>query len=381
MKIKLTGRIDSSNVTAVEAKINEQIAGADSLVIDAAGLDYISSAGLRMILRFKKAIADTKVINCIPEVYDIFDVTGFTEMMEVVKAYREISIDGCEILGEGANGIIYRIDSDTIVKVYKKPDALDEIHNERELARKAFILGIPTAIPYDVVKVGDLYGSVFELLNAKSFSQLLNEGEDADTLVRQSVDILKIIHTRLLNIGDLPSKKMDGVGWAKFCAPYLAENIGAKLIELFGAIPETENTIHGDFHINNIMRQGDENLLIDMDMLSLGHPVLEFAQMYIAYQGYSELDPDDVKRFLNIDSDTATAFWNKTLEYYFEGKDKAFIAETVTKIRIIAYVKMLRRTIRRTPDDNVTIEYCKKQIEKLVPTVEHYHFNKNRGIA
>ena len=81
--------------------------------------------------------------------------------------------EGCEVIGEGANGIVYRTDPDTIVKVYKNHDALEEIHNERELARKAFVLGIPTAIPYDVVRVGEGYGSVFELLNAKSFAKII----------------------------------------------------------------------------------------------------------------------------------------------------------------------------------------------------------------
>ena len=53
------------------------------------------------------------------------------------------------MLGEGANGKVYRYDSDTIVKVYKDSVSLEDIKRERELARTAFILGIPTAIPYD----------------------------------------------------------------------------------------------------------------------------------------------------------------------------------------------------------------------------------------
>ena len=144
------------------------------LIIDAAGLEYISSAGLRVILRIKKANPDTIIINCTPETYDIFDMTGFTEMMEVERAYRVFSVEGCEVIGQGANGKVYRIDRDTIVKVYLNPDALPEIHRERELARAAFVAGVPTAIPYDVVRIeGGGYGSVFELLNATSFAKLL----------------------------------------------------------------------------------------------------------------------------------------------------------------------------------------------------------------
>ena len=243
MKINLTGRIDSSNATEVESKIKEQIEGfSGELELDAAELEYISSAGLRIILRLKKANPSTRVINCSSEVYDIFEMTGFTEMMDVSKAYRKISVEGCEVIGEGANGKVYRTDPDTIVKVYKNPDSLDEIHNERELARKAFVMGIPTAIPYDVVQVGELYGSVFELLNATSFAKLIKTGEESvDELARQSVEILKAMHGTQLKDSELPSKRQEAIGWAEYCAPYLPEEIGGKLVKMFREIPETEN--------------------------------------------------------------------------------------------------------------------------------------------
>ena len=141
---KLSGHIDSANAPKAEAALKELTAGKEikKFVIDAENLDYISSAGLRVVLAFKKAYPDFKVVNVKSEVYEIFDMTGFTQMMEIQKAYKKVSIEGCEIIGEGKNGIVYRVSPDTIVKVYKNPDALDEIKNERELARKAFVNGI-----------------------------------------------------------------------------------------------------------------------------------------------------------------------------------------------------------------------------------------------
>ncbi len=375
MTIKLTGRIDSSNAAETEQKINSQIGDfAGELVLDAAELEYISSAGLRIILRLKKANKTTKVINCNSEVYEIFDMTGFTEMMDISKAYRKLSVDGCEVIGEGANGKVYRTDPDTIVKVYKNPDSLDEIHNERELARKAFVMGIPTAIPYDVVQVGDLYGSVFELLNATSFSKLLAETGDYDELAKQSVEILKTIHSTELKPGELPSKKEEAVAWAEYVKPYLPEELGDKLLKLFNEIPDSNFMLHGDYHIKNIMRQGNENLLIDMDTLSVGHPVFELSQMYLAYLGFSETDPDDVMRFLGITRETSEKFWNSSLKYYFEGKDDAFINDAVIKARIIGYVRLLRRTIKRSPDKTDIIDNCKKQLAELVPAVDKLYF-------
>ena len=67
------------------------------------------------------------------------------------KAYRVVSVEGCEEIGRGANGTIYRIDKDNVVKVYNNADALSEIQHEREVARLALVLGIPTAIESAIV--------------------------------------------------------------------------------------------------------------------------------------------------------------------------------------------------------------------------------------
>ena len=175
LTIALEGRLDTSTAPELEAELNASLNGVTDLTLDLEELLYLSSAGLRVILRLRKQEPELAIVNASPEVYEIFEMTGFTEMMPVSRAYRRVSVDGCEVIGQGANGKVYRLDPETIIKVYLNPNSLPDIHRERELARKAFVLGIPTAIPYDVVKVGDGYGSVFELLNAKSFGSLIAE--------------------------------------------------------------------------------------------------------------------------------------------------------------------------------------------------------------
>ena len=158
----IEGRIDSANAPEIEGKMRGILEEhpSEHIIIDCEKLEYTTSAGLRVVLRLKQDVDDTKIINASREVYDILDMTGFTEMMEVERAYRVFSVEGCEVIGQGANGKVYRIDRDTIVKVYLNPDALPEIHRERELARAAFVAGVPTAIPYDVVRIeGGGYGS------------------------------------------------------------------------------------------------------------------------------------------------------------------------------------------------------------------------------
>ncbi|MCR5649148.1 MAG: STAS domain-containing protein, partial [Oscillospiraceae bacterium] len=133
MKIELTGRIDSNNAQQTEKEIIDRLAacGENEVVLDAAGLEYISSAGLRVILRLKNTYPDISIVNVSSEVYEILDMTGFTEILPVEKAYRVVSVEGCEEIGRGANGTIYRIDQDNVVKVYNNADALEDIRHER----------------------------------------------------------------------------------------------------------------------------------------------------------------------------------------------------------------------------------------------------------
>ena len=133
MIIELNGRIDSNNAAEVEEGILKELPEDVNtpIILDASTLEYLSSAGLRMILRLKKKYQDLCITNVNSEVYEILDMTGFTEMMTVEKAYRVVSIEGCEEIGRGANGTIYRIDQDNVLKVYNNPDALDDIRQER----------------------------------------------------------------------------------------------------------------------------------------------------------------------------------------------------------------------------------------------------------
>ena len=86
--ISLRGRIDSGNAKSVEEevmKLRRENPGL-SAVLDCSDLEYISSAGLRVILRLRKEDKDLCITNVSAEVYDIFEMTGFTEMMTVEKA-------------------------------------------------------------------------------------------------------------------------------------------------------------------------------------------------------------------------------------------------------------------------------------------------------
>lgn len=378
--IALDGHISSVNAAEVEAVIQKLLEGEsfDELILDADNLQYISSAGLRVILRLIKEGRKPRMVNVSSEVYEVLEVTGFSEIMSVEKAFRKVSIEGCEVIGQGSNGIVYRLDPETIVKVYRNNNALPEMQRERDISRKAFVLGIPTAIPYDVVRVGDKFGTVYELLNAKSITKLiLAEPENIDKYIAIFTDIMKLIHSTAVKPGDLPSMKEIALDWVDYLKGHIPAEQQQKLYAMIEAVPEHPYMLHGDYHSNNVMLQNGEPLLIDMDTLCVGHPVFELAYTFNAYVGFSELDPNVIKQFMKLDAETGRMVWNKLLPLYLNSKDESYICSVAEKAMVVGYTRLLRRTLRReanTEQCQKCIAHYKARLAELLERVDTLAF-------
>ena len=288
-----------------------------------------------------------------------------------------MSVEGCEFIAKGANGAVYRYDDETILKTYYSKDALPEIRQERESARKAFVLGINTAIPYGIVRVGEGYGTVTELLNAVNVTRLICEDPvNLETPVAYYVDLLKSIHAVEAEEGDFPDMKETALGWADFVADYIPLAQGKKLRAMIAAIPKQNTLLHGDYHTNNIMIQNGEPILIDMDTLCMGHPVFELGSMYNAFLGFSVLDHNVVKEFMGYDYDTAKRFWDMTLKAYLGTDDDAVCQSIEEKAMIIGYTRMLRRAVRRPNDADspAKIAKCKEMLALLLEKTDSLYF-------
>ena len=369
--IALEGRIDASNAAKAEEMIfdiKKEQEGKHT-VMDAEGLEYISSAGLRVILRLRKEEPKLAIINVAPEVYEVFDMTGFTDMVTIEKAYQRMSVEGCEFIAKGANGAVYRYDDETILKTYFAKDALPEIKQERENARKAFVLGINTAIPYGIVRVDEGYGTVTELLNAESVTKLIrNNPEDLHQAAKYYIDMLKSIHAIQVEDGEVPDMKETALAWAEFVAPHLPADQGQKLRALIEAVPKQNTLMHGDYHTNNIMVQNGEPLLIDMDTLCMGHPVFELGSMFNAFLGYSELDHQVTVNFFGYTHETAEKFWDMALKMYLGTQEEEVCNIVSQKAMVIGYTRMLRRALRRPQEAEspAKIARCKEMLGVLL---------------
>ena len=85
--ITIDGRLDTTTAPALEKAINEDIGDAKNLVLDLTNLQYISSAGLRVLLGAQKKmqkIGSMKVVNVCETVMEVLEMTGFADILVIV---------------------------------------------------------------------------------------------------------------------------------------------------------------------------------------------------------------------------------------------------------------------------------------------------------
>ena len=265
---------------------------------------------------------------------------------------RNISIDGAPKIGEGAHGEVYRIDGDTIVKVYRPSVSLDAIRREKKLAKWAFVKRLPTAISFDIVRVGDRYGVVYEMLNARSASDYVRESEEnLEDFIQKSVELMNRIHSIEVTPGELPDMKKQSLEWTEKCRQYLPSDICDRIKALTEEIPDSHTLLHADFHLKNIMVSGSSLMLIDMDTLCVGDPIFELATICNSYREFPSIAPE-AAMFLGLDVETAYKIWDRTLEVYMGDADSGVINDTANKARVLGCVRIIDVSVKPSACDH-----------------------------
>ena len=84
--LKISGRLDTTTAPELEAEINDSVTGTEALTLDFTDLEYISSAGLRVLLSTQKKMNEAgsmKVTGVNETVMEVFEVTGFSDILTI----------------------------------------------------------------------------------------------------------------------------------------------------------------------------------------------------------------------------------------------------------------------------------------------------------
>ena len=263
---------------------------------------------------------------------------------KATNSIREISIGGLQMIGKGANGEIYRLDEDKIVKVYNPAiNTLDRIQMEKKSAKAAFIHDIPSAISYNIIKAGDRYGIIYEFINAQTLGQYItNNPEQLEEYGKKMADLLKKLHSTEFEPGVLPDARKNLQVWADIAekSGYYSDEVISKLRNLINNIPFQNTFIHGDFHPGNIMVVNGELMLIDMTDVSVGNPIIELLGSY----QIMKLVPQrkgGAERYTGMSNENLSKLWNVFVQEYTGITDKSKQQAYEQKLKFYALIRSL----------------------------------------
>ena len=307
------------------------------VVFDCRGLEYISSAGLRVFLSLRKKEKEpVKLINVSPAVFEILEVTGFSQLLEVVKGMRDVSNENVQKIGSNGNITAYRLGDDTLMKVYSQGTSLDVIEQERNYAQAVFLSGVPTLISYDVVTYNGQYGMLYELAKVNTVSSLLDLSPmKLDQYATEMGNLLKTIHTSEPEEGILPNTADIFEEWAVNMTPWLHSQEINTLCKMIRAVPEAKTVVYGNYTPRNVFVQRSEMMLINMAGVSCGHPIFDLGTVYMNHVGQPETF---VKNATGLTALQAKKCWNVMIRTYF-GMDENVVKAHDEVIRAAATLR------------------------------------------
>ena len=291
----------------------------------------------------------------------------FDEKKGRYRKYKEVSVEGCKVLGWGAKGTVYRYNDELIIKVFNKNNTYGDVEREVALTRKAFVLGVPTAISFGIVSVGDQYGAMYELLDAETISdQIAQKPEQVEKYALIMADLAQTIHSIEVDAEEgFPQASKRLLSYIDGGLAYEDEDLAEKCRNLIQALPDTNTLVHGDFHTSNIFLQNEEALLIDLDRMSMGHPIVEISDVYYFYVILGQDKPEVVEKFMGFSYKTAREFFDLFLRHYLDTTDENRLREIIEKASLLCDIRMVNKIHKKPELDEQDRKLISSYMERI----------------
>ncbi|MBQ1339916.1 MAG: phosphotransferase, partial [Ruminococcus sp.] len=288
------------------------------------------------------------------------------------KKYREVSVDGCKLLGRGAKGDVYRYDDELVIKVFNQNNTYHDVEQEIAQSRKAFILGIPTAISFGIVSVGNRYGAMYELVESDTLSSCIAKAPgQVEAYAKMMAELAHTIHsievTEEDGFSDVSERYLN---YVRSGIAYENETLADNCIKLIEGISHSDTLVHGDFHTGNVFLQNGEPLLIDMDRVATGHPIAEISDLYYFYVVLGEDDPSVVENFMGFSYRTAQQFFSTFLRSYLDTDDENKLNDVTEKASLLCYIRIIRKLRKKGSVSEAERKRLEFYIDKLADLTE-----------
>lgn len=339
--ITLEGSIDSSNAREFQKQVAAQLDTfdiIDGIIIDANELTFLSSMGMRTLLWLKKEYEEVTMIGVSQQVYNVLKMTGFNKILTVEMALQQMSAKGLKPM-PGPKGV-YELSADQALKVFPPEVEKLEVDREVALAKTLFVMGVPTTMAFEIVRVDEGYGLIYEKIQGGPVRNATVIGAELRKIHAMEVDPeqhIPSVHIALKRrISEL--------------TPYLGEKAVKKLQYMVNTVPETYLLSVGFPTLDTLLFQDGELIICDMQTVGFANPALDMAHLYATLP--KELKGD---------------FYNDLLKAYLQ-KDNPedFVKEREiyqTLAKVFDYTRLLENG---EPDEDTIARYQQQFEEQIV---------------
>lgn len=271
----------------------------------------------------------------------ICSAEGLGAMTENGKeVFKPIDIGNRKPFAMGGTGECYRIDEDTILKLYYEGFPEERILSEKEGARAALVAGVPTAISYWLVRVGQRQGILYEMVQGKTIAEeICEEGIGrAKALGRTFAGIAKTLHQAEMRLTNLPPATLR-IRNAIQGAGYMPERTRKRLNAFLDELDGYHQYVHGDFHPNNVIMTKEGPVLIDMGGFSSGCSLFDLASCFFNLFESPEARAGGRSPINKLTQREAHAFWQGMEEEYFSGRMSPSAAMLLKKIVLLKKIR------------------------------------------
>ncbi|MBR1699982.1 MAG: TIGR02172 family protein [Bacteroidales bacterium] len=230
--------------------------------------------------------------------------------------YEQIVLEDYFQSGEGGQALTYtRKDGSAMAKLFLKSIGVETVEREFRISQAVYATGIPCPKPIRLVTDGERFGAEYEVIaNKRSFTRIISqEPEQLEPLTVKFASLGRQLHAKPANTEVFPDMKELVRPWMEK-SECISEPLRARLLEALDSIPSVKTCLHGDFHIGNIITNGEKDYWIDLGDFAYGAPEWDLSMnLYMAYY----MPAQYMDSFFHLDCETFRKHWNLLIKSYY----------------------------------------------------------------
>ena len=262
--------------------------------------------------------------------------------------YSQINLADWRQVGEGGNGKTYVNPAapGEILKINKpRLSTLEAVQHEYDISKAVAGLGLSVPEMYNIVRAGDAYGTISQLIKGKkSLSRICQENpERTEEMARLLCQKGKELAATPCNTEFFPSRKQQAL-LAVEKATYVSSKNKKTIRAFIETIPESTGCSHGDFQTGNLIQAREQLYWIDLDRFAYGDPMFDIGHLFLICHLYAPMKR--VQDIFHMTQDQFQRFWDAFAREYTGKEDHS---EFDARAGRFAALDVILRTVFQQP--------------------------------